>query len=184
MIVVEGPDGAGKSTLISELVELTDFQVAPRVVSKETKALVDMKAWVEENLDIGPHDVIYDRYRLISEFIYGPTLRVEQQPGFIDLDWVYNCLARFYENDPIIVYCLPPLHVVRTNVQGDSDNLAVSDFIEPLYTAYLERASMDMLLRPTRTIIHDYTEAYPGETGGLVLGLLADRRAAAERKTR
>ncbi|WNO27814.1 thymidylate kinase [Microbacterium phage Huwbert] len=183
MIIVEGPDGAGKSTLIRELVDVTGFEVAPRVVSKETEAMVDLKVWVEDNLDLGPHDAIYDRYRLISEFIYGPTLRITQQPGFTDPDWVLHHLSKLYKNDPIIIYCLPPLDTVRYNLEGDADNTRVVDHIQQIYTAYLERASMDLIMRPHRTIIHDYTDTYPGGTEGLVLGLLADRKIAAERNT-
>lgn len=182
MILVEGPDGAGKSTLIKSLVEVTGFEVAPRVVSKDTKAMLDLKVWVEDNLDLGPHDAIYDRYRLISEFIYGPVLRSTQAPGFDDPDWVLHNLSHLYKNDPIIIYCLPPLDVVRHNLQGDDDNSAVRDFIDAIYTAYLQRAAMDLIMRPHRTIIHDYTDTYPGGTENLVLALLADQRA--ERNTR
>jgi molybdopterin-guanine dinucleotide biosynthesis protein len=182
VIIVEGPDGAGKTTLIKSIQELTGFEVAKRVVNKETKALLDLKVWVEDNLDQGPHDAIYDRYRLISEFIYGPTLRITQQPGFTDFDWVLHSMSKLYENDPIIIYCLPPLDTVRFNLEGDPDNTQVVDHIEQIYTAYLQRATLDLINRPTRTIIHDYTDTYPGETEGFVLGLLADRKA--ERNTK
>ncbi|MEG2887217.1 MAG: hypothetical protein RR853_08840 [Aurantimicrobium sp.] len=176
MIIVEGPDGGGKSTLIKSIQELTGFKVAGRVVSKETKALFDLKVWVEDNLDLGPHDAIYDRYRLISEFIYGPILRIAQQPGFTDPDWVLHSMSKLYQNDPLIIYCLPPLEVVQWNLQGDEDNTKVVDHIEQIYTAYLQRASLDLIMRPTRTL-HDYTDTYPGETEGFVLGLLANRKA-------
>ncbi|AVR56935.1 thymidylate kinase [Microbacterium phage Triscuit] len=182
MIIVEGPDGAGKTTLIKSIQELTGFGIAPRVVSKETKALFDLKVWVEDNLDLGPHDAIYDRYRLISEFIYGPILRTTQQPGFTDIDWVLHNTKKLYKRlDPIVIYCLPPLEVIKGNLENDPDNTQVVNHIEQIYTAYLNKVAMDALLRPTRTIIHDYTDTYPGETEGFVLGLLADRKA--ERNT-
>lgn len=179
MIIVEGPDGAGKTTLIQKLTDITGFPVAERVVSKETKALFDLKAWVENNLDTGADEVIYDRYRLVSEFIYGPVLRVEQQPGFVDLDWTLDMLSKLYEREPIIVYCLPPLEVVRANLMGDKDNEAVFEFIEAIYTAYLQRASLDAIMRPTRTILYDYTDdgLYEGDIEGQILGLMADRKA-------
>ena len=184
MIIVEGPDGAGKTTLIKSLHELTGFSVAPRVVGQNTEAMIDLKEWVENNLDLGPHDAIYDRYRLISEFIYGPVLRKTQQPGFTDIDWVLHNLYRMYDAlDPIVIYCLPPLDEVVENLNGDPDNVRVVDHIEQIYTAYLNRASLDSIFRPTRTIIHDYTYTFPGETEGFVLGLLAERKTSAQRST-
>ncbi|MCA1807247.1 MAG: ATP-binding protein [Actinobacteria bacterium] len=53
MIVVEGPDGAGKTTLIRDLSALLNIPVAPRVVSQETKAMVDLRQWTEDNVSRG-----------------------------------------------------------------------------------------------------------------------------------
>lgn len=181
MIIFEGPDGAGKTTLIRSFQELTGFPLAERVVSKEAKAMVDLRRWVWDNLQLGFQEKIFDRHRLISEFIYGPILRTQQEPGFNDPEWVLGMLGRFYTLEPIIVYCIPPYSEVLSNVSGDPDNIAVASQIEAIYTSYLQRAMTDYTLRPNRTIIHDYTEAFEGETEGLILGLLADRKA--ERNT-
>ena len=49
MIIVEGPDGAGKTTVLQDLKTVFDLPVAPRVVSKETEAMVDgVRAYAEE----------------------------------------------------------------------------------------------------------------------------------------
>lgn len=182
MIIFEGPDGAGKTTLIKSFQELSGLPINPRAVAQDTTPLIDdMRRWVWDNVQQGFQEKIFDRHRLISEFIYGSVIRVEQQPGFTDPEWVLGMIGRFYTLDPIIIYCLPPLEAVRANVSADPDNVAVAEFIEPLYTAYLQKAMTDMHYRPTRTIIHDYTQAFEGETEGLILGLLADHRAG--RKT-
>jgi len=182
MIIFEGSDGAGKTTLIKSFQELSGLPIAPRVVSKDAEAMVDLKAWVWDNVQHGFQETIYDRHRLISEYIYGPILRPSQEPGFNDPDWVGYVMSMFYLYvDPIIVYCIPPLKSVMTNVTGDPDNKVVENHIEAIYTAYLQRAMTDLVLRPTRTIIHNYTTAFEGETEGLILGLMANRKA--ERKT-
>jgi hypothetical protein len=177
MIIFEGPDGAGKTTLIKSFQGLTGFPIAERVVSKDAEAMTDLRRWVWDNVQMGFQERIFDRHRLISEFIYGPILRTEQEPGFNDPDWVLSMTGRFYRLRPIIVYCIPPLHTVRHNLLGDEDNRVVWDHIDAIYTAYLQRAMTDYTLRPYNTIIHDYTQALEGETEGLILGLLADQRA-------
>ena len=158
MIIVEGPDGAGKTTLIRQLQNEFHLEVAPRVVSKDTKDLVDLQNWVNNNLDEGFQYKLFDRYRLISEFCYGPTLRPTQRPGFTDRMWVWNSLRRLYEEvQPVIIYCLPKLEVIKSNLEGDQDNTAVVDHIEQIYAAYLERSALDQLLLGGRVVIWDYT---------------------------
>lgn len=156
MIIVEGPDGAGKTTLIRQLQERwPDLEVAPRVVSKDAEAMIDLQEWVNINLSDGPQYKIFDRHRLISEFIYGPILRKEQQPGFTSPTWVWHSLRRFESLRPVLIYCLPPLEVVMGNIAGDEDNQVVWDHIMGIYTAYTQRAISDAL--HNRALVYDYT---------------------------
>lgn len=157
MIIVEGPDGSGKTTLIKQLQTKFGLEVAPRVVSKDAEALTDLKVWVEQNLAEGFQYKIFDRHRLISEYIYGPLLRKEQQPGFTDLIWSYGMLYKLYtEVDPIVIYCLPSLETVRKNVLGDHENAVVAEHIDGMYAAYVHRCALDWVARPSRTIIWNY----------------------------
>lgn len=156
MIIVEGPDGSGKTTLIREITEAyPDLEIAPRVVSKQATAMVDLQQWVDHNLAEGLQYRLFDRHRLISEFIYGPLLRKEQQPGFTSKLWVIHSLRRLYRLKPLIIYCLPPIDVVKQNLEGDGSNSVVWDHIEGMYTAYLQRASIDYI--HAGAIIYDYT---------------------------
>lgn len=159
MIIVEGPDGAGKTTLIANIrAGFPDLDVAPRVVSKETNALTDMQVWVNDNLDAGFQYKLFDRHRLISEFIYGPVLRGnDQHKGFDDGAWVYWSLKKFAEIDPLIIYCLPPFNAVQFNVNQGDDNLAVQDHIRAIYAGYVHRASLDMLAG-RNVMIYNYTD--------------------------
>ncbi len=157
MLIVEGPDGAGKTTLIRQIQERFDIPIAPRVVSKDTEAMVDLRAWVDENLEEGFQWRLFDRHRLISETIYGPTLRVEQEAGFTDLKWLAPRMKQLYEVvKPTIIYCLPSLEVVKQNVTQDPDNLTVAEFIEPIYTAYVSRISLDEAFSPGIIKVWDY----------------------------
>lgn len=161
MIIVEGPDGAGKTTLIERLSEDLGIPVAPKVVDHNTNATVNLKLWVEGNVSVRnrpTQEVIYDRHRLISEFIYGPILRERQTPGFNDPDWVRTMLSRLYAFvRPTIIFCLPPLGVVLGNVKGDELNEVVADKMGGIYTAYINIAMLSSL-HYAKTMVYDYTK--------------------------
>lgn len=165
MIVVEGPDGAGKTTFIEKLVAELDLPVAPRVVSKDAEAMVDLKTWTEKNVSEGFQATIFDRHRLVSEPIYGAVLRDRFEPGFDDVRWLHEMFFRFYEMcRPIIIYCLPPFEAVRTNIVGDRNNEVVQKDIRRIYALYAARAASDMALRPQNTFRYDYTDGlYRGD---------------------
>jgi hypothetical protein len=159
MIVVEGPDGAGKTTLIERISEDTGLKVAPRVVSKDAEAMVDLVKWTEDNVKAGFQDLIFDRHRLISEPIYGPVLRAAPQPKFNNLEWFYEQLHMFYQCSPIIIYCIPPLKTVWYNTQKGEDNKIFhgqSSHVHSIWGAYFNKATTESIFR-NNTYIYDYT---------------------------
>ena len=64
MILVEGPDGAGKSTLVERLERDWGITREPRAVSKEAKALTPLGPYIEEELSKGFGMRLYDRFAL------------------------------------------------------------------------------------------------------------------------
>jgi hypothetical protein len=163
MIIVEGPDGAGKTTLIKQLQEAFQkadivLPIAPRVVSKDAEAMVDLKEWTEQNTRKGFQPMIFDRHRLISEPIYGPILRDYFEPGFDNFHWLDWQLTRLYEAEPVMIYCLPPFHRVWENVRDDPENKVVAQFkvCRMIWSAYLNKALADYILG--RAWIFDYTK--------------------------
>lgn len=140
MIIVEGPDGGGKTTLLERLSEDFALPIADRVVDKQAEAMVDLQQWVETNLDEGITLTLYDRHRLISEPIYGPVLRTEPHPGFEDLYWLTLMQKKFAALKPFFIFCLPPLDVVEKNCEGE-DNSVVYPHISTIYWLYVNEAA-------------------------------------------
>lgn len=146
MLIVEGPDGSGKSCLVRRLSHDLRLPIAPRVVKSDTTAMVDLAAWTESNIDQGFQRVIFDRHRLISEPIYGPVLRGRQVAKFMDLGWMGDMTWRFYALNPIIIYCMPAIETIWRNVNRvETNNSAVNtqEVTEALYAGYVNRATLD-----------------------------------------
>lgn len=158
MIIVEGPDGSGKTTLIKQLAGVTQLPIAPRVVSKDAEAQVDLVEWVEKNLQQGFQATLFDRHRLISEPIYGPILRSKSEPMFDNFIWLSNQLFSLYKMGPVIIYCLPPFGAVWESVRNDPDNKVVHDerTARAIYNLYVTRASLDYTRMGSRVLIYNW----------------------------
>lgn len=106
MIVLEGCDGAGKSTLGEQLAKayqlpLVHQKGGPNRTQEELFA--DMR---ERNERQKTELVIYDRIPIISENVYGKILRghsrMENPEGLV----MFN---QWIETKPLLIYCRPPV---------------------------------------------------------------------------
>ena len=165
MIVVEGPDGAGKTMLVQALASKFDVPIAPRVVSKDTEVLVDMMAWVHDNVRAGWQRRIYDRHRLISDPIYRFIIPVKEDDfEFYDYVWLSEQVEIWVKDvQPIVIFCLPDWPTVLGNLkrEGDRanvDNSVVIPHMAKIYQDYVAAASVWRLLLGDDFIHHDYTD--------------------------
>lgn len=104
MIIVEGPDGAGKSTLCRNLVGsgvATKVLDSPRVAAKGD--IDRMKYETRRYLKRSKEDVVVDRL-LFSELVYGPILR--GRSAFSTLE-ALNLEHEIIWNKVIVIFCLP-----------------------------------------------------------------------------
>lgn len=157
MLIIEGPDGAGKTTLIKGLSDALDIPIAQRVVSKDAEAMTDLQRWVDRNLELGFQRTLFDRHRLISEPIYGPAMH-RSAPGFTDITWLGPRMNAFARINPVIVYCLPAKTTAWANVKDDPDNKVVADpdLFSMIYDSYVTRASLDRANPYFTTFVWDY----------------------------
>lgn len=146
MLIVEGPDGAGKTTLIASIQNYLGWPVAPRVVSKDMKAMGDLVNWVEENVAEGFQDKIFDRHRLISGPIYSTVMKAKPDEGFEDFRWLHLMQYRLLQQvAPVIIWCMPAYATVKANILADPDNKTLFTEVEmrQIYWLYHQRAALE-----------------------------------------
>jgi hypothetical protein len=140
MIIVEGPDGSGKSTLISRLghqrVHLRSLRGGVGGTTPEGwgggRPVVD--AYVHA-LDTHPPETAFDRFHL-SELVYGPILRNTQLITPEILDALTNEINR--RRIPVIV-CLPSWETTYRNVTQpgrERPGYQTDDFLRASYDAW------------------------------------------------
>lgn len=146
MIIVEGLDNTGKTTLVKELVNRLGI---PSMIRVRPKAETEFRIDLLRVLTDGPW--IMDRHPIISEMVYGPILR----GGMVIEEDNLNALATLIDQSPMFIYCRPPDSVIlnfgeREQMDGVIDQaqilLARYDFVMQFIRSRL----------PDRVIFYDY----------------------------
>ena len=162
-VVVEGPDGSGKTNLVNELLSRLGIPQHPRFVKSTggPPADLDIRMMQDFNSPLYQrHAHLYDRHPIISEPIYGPIVRGGSDGMFKIGSWVQQYRDRL-SSIAVVVFCIPPLKEVKNNV-GNPDveqMTGVAASINELYAAYHALAH-----RWPGALIHDYTYNTPGST--------------------
>jgi thymidylate kinase len=143
IIILEGPDGSGKTTLASQLHDRHKFRIVhtgppslgENVFMSYAKSLYDVKY----NKNYPTLHTVFDRLHL-GELVYGPIYRGVDLLGPNGSVLIERIISGFGAS---VIICLPSYNVCWANVQHRGDNLIRSStekkFLE-VYKAYEELA--------------------------------------------
>lgn len=166
LIVIEGCDGSGKTTLVQQLIE--DRRLPYFVVVTGARAsratLYEMQFelnWL--NRHSPGQRIICDRHRRISECIYGPAYG---RPAVWDDHMVVDHVLREVD---VLIYCRPDSQVIADNVRRTPQMEGVVDRTPDLIRRYdalmnaidlrLNRCVLDAEATRTKTYHYDYLES-------------------------
>jgi hypothetical protein len=102
MIVVEGMDNTGKSTLVNSI----SSRLGLPIIKSPVELIFEERyeewiAWIETTLVPEQDHYVHDRYPIFGEYIYGPILRG------VNLLETTNYRERWLQANPLIIYCRP-----------------------------------------------------------------------------
>jgi len=164
IIIVEGMDGTGKTTLVQQLAHRLGVQPSKFVGSLGPSddyrlVLVDRTISEIHELEIASAEGraikrLYDRFPLISEAVYGPVLRGRNCFGGL----YYPLRSRLLALKTVIIYCRPDRDVIQANVQQAPQMSGVLEHFSKLLDAY-DKLFVELTYSPVNSYItvFDYT---------------------------
>lgn len=144
LVIVEGPDGAGKTRLCSELRKNLDthtiFMYSNSKATTSHQLIQQCKILTEAS---GLLPVICDRYPWFSERIYGPILRGEIR------------MTLHIPADSKIIYCRPPTEILHRCAKRTSQPVPIMDNYDQIISDYDKLMETIKVLFPV--LYYDYT---------------------------
>lgn len=156
-IVVDGMDGAGKSTLVDQIISLGEGAAFPKfrkIRNDKNLRGKELSTWWIEQLDqSAPELPVHDRF-FYPELVYGPVLRgfVGTDPG--TNDYVHRYLQQF----AFLVYCRPPATNIRLSLAQDRQQWpGIREHHEELLHQYDLLMDHEAVVYGPRFFVYDFT---------------------------
>lgn len=154
MVIIEGPDGAGKTRLCETLSGEMNLSLAPTYAPRHQMHEKGVRKRVFSGISAMLRGEIYLHDRLYySELVYGSILRKSIMFDENEMSWISNTLIRF--EVPVII-CLPSKQVVAENTEPFLSH-HIRDFWDNRDAIYDQYAlyAQDNIARP-----YDYTSPH------------------------
>jgi hypothetical protein len=164
-MIVEGPDGAGKTTLAKKLAEFygLEYRRPPEEVLSSTHGPQEgLAEWWDEQLARPPSDLavaVYDRCFYISDPIYQQA--IPSRLLSIDSPDLARGIMRLWNVEPYLIFCLPPWSNQLANVmRHDRDRLlgVTAEALLKINNAYWAYWAMWSQSLYDNVAKYDYTE--------------------------
>lgn len=136
-VIVEGPDNSGKSTLCAALrthFPLVAFQHSGGPPKDEGEFFSRINRLLSHK-----KPVIFDRFPIISDHVYGPVVRGED---IFKGNWE-GYVNRMMARRPIIIYCRPPNDVLMRGM----DNHPVKEHETAEHVERVKRNALELIRR-------------------------------------
>lgn len=149
MIIIEGPDNSGKTTLGAKLQR--DLEIPLLHSIRPPKSSDEQQVLQHSYAQLTPKRVILDRVYAISEPIYGPICRGKSDLGKLGENALMDLMSRDY----LVIYCRPLDKVILKN-DGRDQMEGVLENHEAIIRAY-DRAFEDLCAFHSGTVVyHDW----------------------------
>lgn len=147
MIIIEGMDNAGKTTLLQSLSE--HFKLPNARTGTYPRSVSDILQW-HNWASAGPKTLILDRHPSISDLVYGPIIRGSTVATIQ--------MARAAHQNNFLVFCCPPFPIIKATYEDREQMKGTHENLEKIYDAY-----MDLMLELEPDYVYDYSNprSYP-----------------------
>lgn len=157
MIVVEGPDGAGKTTLVEKILESYRLHEGERGVRNRddlsTVARADTIKAVTTEMECRAAPLVWDRLAPWSDMVYAPVVGRDTAFTVAEADSYRKLIYGL----GIVIVCLPPLAEVRANIIGTHQMEGVHRGITKIWFRYQDFLIYERSPKYPTLIKYDYT---------------------------
>lgn len=156
MIIVEGPDGAGKTTLVDEICQTFSLERGERGTSDRSKlyevVVPDTYRAITDAVKASEPARVWDRI-YYSELVYYPITTGKSQFSSGQRRLIERLIA---DLEIPVILCIPPLQECMDNVANDTDpaHKKFNDALPQVYEGYHDI----MAFMPEHTLVYDYTQ--------------------------
>lgn len=130
MIVLEGPDGGGKSTLAETLCDLLGYEHLRSEGPEKYPGEIDERIGRYHTKYGHRKDVLFDRHPCVSQIAYS-LVHKQTKPNS-------QLVSKFYDLKPLLIYCRPDPSRVTHTADGEWDTPEYLANVDKNYSKLLE----------------------------------------------